>query len=413
MKQMWRFVFCEGVKFRISSREIKINHDDRTYVFTNDNILLTFIDLIKSEKLTLPIFSTPNTIVSKFLELGLLKVQFLDQKKLISELNYFPSISKAKKRRNAAISIAKFQIEISKNSAIVQSRNLEKEIKFFNKSYLFFVLENKKNSRSLAEKVMGDILSGAEFAQGTLTTESWDYHDLLFHEKTCITNPNFRPSKTEKPLTSKSKILKMQSQTQPLVKRRSVRRFSEKPIAFAKLSRLLWNIGRKKPSKHSFYGQHYQGSYPSAGGAYENEFYLLAGNCAKLQKGLYRYDGLKHELIDLKISESDLKALLSEAGSKVRDDKNLNLNAIIVTSKIDLLKKKYSKVVYRLALLNAGVIIGYLDFFVSKLNLGGCPTGSIDWKAFAKIVNKDGYKEFAVAEYLIGEIKSNEKRSKY
>lgn len=413
MKPKWKFIFSDDVKWSLKVHEVEFKNKDRTYVFVNESIIVTFINLIESKKLSADIFSTPNPIVLKFLKLGLLKLQLFNANKKILEMNYLPSIKKLGKKKYNPVNISKFELELLSKSAVVRSKTLEKEIKFFNKKDFLNALENKSQQLSQLQQVIRQIFSAPDFTLDKLKSNSWDYHDLLFHENTCVPNPNYLASKKPKHIRKNLKALKMEMQSDALIERRSFRRFSKKPISFSKLSRLLWNIGRKEKAKHSFYGKHYRGIYPSAGAAYENEFYLLAGNCENLKKGLYRYDGLKHQLVDLQISENNFKALLAEAGSKVLNQENFNSNAIIVTSKIELLKKKYSKVVYRLALLNAGVIIGYLDFFSSKLKLGGCPTGSIDWKSFAEIVDQDGYKEFAVVQYVFGERENYDDPTKY
>lgn len=413
MSASFRYLFPKGVDWAVKKSELSFYHEKRTYKFNKEIVLLTIVSLIEKKKLIQPIFAQPNAVLAKLLQLGLVHVQLLSGTRPVLEMNFFPNLKEKFDPRRSKSGHGQFLVELAGKQLILKDPGLQKKLVFIDKADFFNVFENRNGKAIDTHRIVRQILNSPDFMKPRGAQAGWDYHDFVFHNQTGISNPNFNLQKKETTNSSRKSIVNLEKQTQTLISRRSHRDFSDKPIKFAKLSRLFWQIGKKSPYKHSFYGNHYKGNYPSAGGAYENEFYLLAGNCEGLAQGLYRYDGLRHELINLNITKGDLISLKLEAESKVGYRGARAANAIIVTSKISLLQKKYSKVAYRLALLNAGVIIGYLDFYINEMKLGGCPAGSIDWKAFAQIVNQDGYKEFAVAEYLLGEIKNSVEPRKY
>ena len=77
-----------------------------------------------------------------------------------------------------------------------------------------------------------------------------------------------------------------------IYKRRSIRSFRSESLTLAQISQLLWAAGGKTidgvtgPSR----------SYPSAGGIYPLEIYLVVGNISALQQGIYKYSWRDHSL---------------------------------------------------------------------------------------------------------------------
>ena len=86
-----------------------------------------------------------------------------------------------------------------------------------------------------------------------------------------------------------------------IFKRRSIRRFRDKPLTLEEVSQLLWAAG----------GETIDGitgatrAYPSAGGIYPLEFYLVAGKVDGLIPGLYHYNWRTNSITLIK--EGDLR----------------------------------------------------------------------------------------------------------
>jgi SagB-type dehydrogenase family enzyme len=74
-----------------------------------------------------------------------------------------------------------------------------------------------------------------------------------------------------------------------LLKRRSVRSYTDSPLTLKEISQLLWAAqGITDPRGFR--------AAPSAGALYPLEIYIIAGNVNDLPDGIYHYNPLKHEL---------------------------------------------------------------------------------------------------------------------
>jgi len=77
-----------------------------------------------------------------------------------------------------------------------------------------------------------------------------------------------------------------------IFQRRSIRHFTDKPLTLQEVSQLLWSAGGKTvdgvtgPTR----------AFPSAGGLYPFEIYLVVGNVTDLADGIYRFGWREHSL---------------------------------------------------------------------------------------------------------------------
>ena len=90
-------------------------------------------------------------------------------------------------------------------------------------------------------------------------------------------------------------------------KRRSIRRYKDEPLTLAEVSQLLWAAGGKTIDGITAATR----SYPSAGGSYPLEIYLVAGNVEGLSEGIYHYRWRDHTLELIK--EGDFRRQLTLA----------------------------------------------------------------------------------------------------
>jgi len=89
-----------------------------------------------------------------------------------------------------------------------------------------------------------------------------------------------------------------------LLKRKSVRNYTNETLSLSDVSQLLWSaqgITRSGVFRTA----------PSAGALYPLEVYIVAGDVNNLSAGIYKYSPQKHELIQ--IEESDKRAELAKA----------------------------------------------------------------------------------------------------
>jgi len=89
--------------------------------------------------------------------------------------------------------------------------------------------------------------------------------------------------------------------------RTSVRSFADAPLNQREVGQLLWSAAGKTVDGVTGATR----AYPSAGGIYPLETYLVAGEVENLAPGVYRYDWANHELI--KIVSGDQRGDLTRA----------------------------------------------------------------------------------------------------
>ncbi|MCX8014585.1 MAG: SagB/ThcOx family dehydrogenase [candidate division WOR-3 bacterium] len=91
---------------------------------------------------------------------------------------------------------------------------------------------------------------------------------------------------------------------QALKQRRSVRNFKDSALTLNEVAQLLWAA---QGQTVKWGGR----TTPSAGATYPLELYLVVGKVDGLEKGVYHYDGTKHEL--KKLSDQDVRNDISSA----------------------------------------------------------------------------------------------------
>ncbi|PKH85431.1 SagB/ThcOx family dehydrogenase [Colwellia sp. Bg11-28] len=189
--------------------------------------------------------------------------------------------------------------------------------------------------------------------------------------------------------------------------RRSSRGFSGKSLPFQELSNLLgWSVGTTKKvdmtnPELKNENVHFR-SYPSGGGLYPCEFYVIALNIDELDAGVYHYDNINHALdpinkvIDLKEIECCFLA-----------EKFINDIAciVVVTSVFERTVTKYGDRGYRLALLEAGHLMQNILLSATAQNLASITWGGFHDNSVATMLNTDVISEPPVHAAFIGKAK--------
>lgn len=182
-----------------------------------------------------------------------------------------------------------------------------------------------------------------------------------------------------------------------LMKRRSIRDFSEKPINIQELSYLLWastGIQRKE------FGYDFR-TAPSAGALYPIESYLIINNVENVPKGVYHYLIKDHALEELKLGD------LSIDIAKAALDQNMCATASVVfiwTAIFKRSKCKYGQRAYRYVYLDTGHIAQNLVLASTSLNLGSCPIAAFYDDEVNKIVGVEGVEESVIYMCVVGNI---------
>ncbi|MCL0073374.1 SagB/ThcOx family dehydrogenase [Dehalococcoidia bacterium] len=92
-----------------------------------------------------------------------------------------------------------------------------------------------------------------------------------------------------------------------IFRRRSIRNFPDEPLSLQEVSQLLWSAGGKTIDGVTGATR----AFPSAGGLYPFEIYLVAGNVAGLADGIYRFGWRDHSIEMIK--EGDFREELMVA----------------------------------------------------------------------------------------------------
>jgi SagB-type dehydrogenase family enzyme len=155
-----------------------------------------------------------------------------------------------------------------------------------------------------------------------------------------------------------------------LERRATTRSFSRDPLELAEISQLLWAAGGRAADAVSSATR----TYPSAGGIYPLELYLVAGKVRGLKEGIYRYLWKEHAL--LQVSAGDHRGELARAAL-------LQLwiagapASVIITAQYPKTQSKYgTRGVQRYVPLDAGHAAQALHLQASALGLGSGTVGA-------------------------------------
>jgi SagB-type dehydrogenase family enzyme len=192
-----------------------------------------------------------------------------------------------------------------------------------------------------------------------------------------------------------------------LKNRRSCKTFSAETMEFQELSNLLaWSAGITKQvtvSNGEVQGESLNfRSYPSGGGLYPCETYVIALNIEGLNEGIYHYNNHQHGL-DPVDTEFDIKQLerCMLAETVINDIGCI----VVVTSVFERTVTKYGDRGYRLSLLEAGHLMQNILLSATAQNLGSLSWGGFHDNALAKLLKSDVISEPPVHTALIGKRK--------
>ncbi len=166
-----------------------------------------------------------------------------------------------------------------------------------------------------------------------------------------------------------------------IYKRRSVRSFMNESLTLSEISQLLWAAGGKTidgvtgPSR----------SYPSAGGIYPLEIYLVVGKIGGLQQGIYKYYWRDHNLKMVK--QGDYRNPLARAALK-----QSFIEQAPVTIVLTVFYRKTSRVygkrgTMRYVPMDAGHAAQNISLQAVAMGLGSVPVGAFDDRSVKKLLN--------------------------
>lgn len=247
------------------------------------------------------------------------------------------------------------------------------------------------------------------------TAMTWSYHERLFHARSrigthvgaygAVRQPaDYGPDIAPPPADALS-LPEPASLSMPLDRalrtRRSSRGQGDKALSASDLSTLLHHaIGMRERGA----GKPESRSYPSGGGLYSLDVYLLINRCEGMQEGLYRYLPSSHRLLrthPVPTHPRAMKLLLDYAQSATLGTAHPQVLAVIA-ARFDVVFDKYASVGYSLILKEAGAMLQSFYLVAGAMGLSLCALGGSYGKLFCQAAGIEFWKEGPVAEFILG-----------
>lgn len=197
-------------------------------------------------------------------------------------------------------------------------------------------------------------------------------------------------------LPEPGEISKM-SLTSCLIKRKSIRDFSDKPITLKQLSYLLWASTGIQRKEHGF---EYR-TAPSAGALYPIETYLVINKVKDLPNGIYHYSIKDHTLEELKLGDFGIKAANAALNQLMCAKAAV---VFIWTAIFQRSKWKYGQRAYRYIYMDAGHIGENLALASTSLGLGSCQIGALFDEEVNSIIDVNDTIESTIYMSVVGNI---------
>lgn len=182
-----------------------------------------------------------------------------------------------------------------------------------------------------------------------------------------------------------------------LMKRRSIREYSKRPITLAELSQLLF-------AAQGVTGQMYGvllRTAPSAGALYPIEIYVVGNNVETLKKGIYHYSVKDHSIV--LIREGDFRHELMKAALEQEMVKDAGV-VFILSAIFDRTRSKYGERGYRYIYMEAGHISQNIYLQATSLGLGSVVVGAFLDDQINKLIGIDGKKEAVIVIHPVGKL---------
>jgi SagB-type dehydrogenase family enzyme len=277
-------------------------------------------------------------------------------------------------------------------------------------------------------------LLGEPGAEESAATQTWEFHDLLFHARSRTGRSDaphgatyrmagrLDPPPALKPVPAgealelyRPELARLERDDPPLARvqeqRRSAQDFDgDNPITDRQLGEFLFRVARVKecwqaematdrgPVRMDFTSR----PYPAGGSLYELELYAAVNRCTGIRPGLYYYDALRHRLTRLCGRTAEVGGLLRDAAeSTAMAEDNVQV-LLILAARFARVAWKYESIAYALTLKHVGVVFQTMYLAATAMGLGPRAVGCGDADRFARAAGSDYCAETSVGEFLVG-----------
>lgn len=167
------------------------------------------------------------------------------------------------------------------------------------------------------------------------------------------------------------------STEEALQRRRSVRKYQDKPLTLQEISQLLW-------AAQGITGEYGMRTAPSAGALYPIELYLVACSVDGLAAGIYRYRPKGHEL--LKVAEGDKRRDLSLAALG-QESLRKGAASVVIAAVYGRTTGKYRERGMRYVHMEVGGVAENIHLQAVSLGVGTVFVGAFDDERVKTVVN--------------------------
>ncbi len=168
-----------------------------------------------------------------------------------------------------------------------------------------------------------------------------------------------------------------------LARRRSHYDFSPRPVALTTVSALLrFSVGVQRFVPAYGVEEYPLGMAPSAGGLDILRAYVLVQRVEGLHPGVYRYEAISHELVEL--SDDDPAAALR--GVYLQEEFGASAVTIALTARLDVAFDRYPLRHYRTLHVDSGVAVQNLSLVGTALGLASCAVAGFDDAALSTLL---------------------------
>lgn len=150
-----------------------------------------------------------------------------------------------------------------------------------------------------------------------------------------------------------------------------MRDYANQDITFEQLSTLLhYSMGKKRVAR----GAYDQREYPfrfcnSAGGLNHLDLYLLINRVSGIESGVYYYDFINDALIQM--DHGNMRSVISNINFQNEFSVYSNFVAVVV-SDLSRIVPKYYKRAYRMAHVDGGIAMAYMQVLGEYLGISSC-----------------------------------------
>lgn len=183
-----------------------------------------------------------------------------------------------------------------------------------------------------------------------------------------------------------------------ILKRRSVREYTARPLTQAEVSQLLFAA---QGVTGEMYGTLLR-TAPSAGALYPFEVYMVVNNVDGLKKGVYHYSVRDHSVVLIKEGDFGNSTMNGALRQEMMRDAGV---VFALCAVFDRVMSKYGERGYRYAYIEAGHISQNIYLQATSLGLGSVVVGAFVDDDINGVIGVDGEREAVISLHAVGSVR--------